>query len=222
MKLLARIGMLSVTIAIPIFLLMTSIRILLVPYLYLDYEYNSPGFPADSYGFTLQERLHWSKISMDYLLNDEEISWLANQKLADGTPLYIDRELSHMVDVKNLIRLMFLVWWVLLAALVVIGLLSWWWKGLRLYFKALSSGGWLTIGLILAILIFVALSFNTLFTDFHRIFFSGDSWLFLYSDTLIRLFPIKFWQDAFIWMGVFTIVFGLLVGYFGNKLSKRS
>ena len=222
MKLLARIGMLPVTIAIPIFLLMTSIRILLIPYLYLDYEYNSPGFPADSYGFSLQERLQWSKISMDYLLNDEEISWLANQKLADGTPLYIDRELSHMVDVKNLIRVMFLVWWGLLAALVVIGLLSWWWKGLRLYFKALSSGGWLTIGLIFAILIFVALSFNTLFTDFHRIFFSGDSWLFLYSDTLIRLFPIKFWQDAFIWMGVFTIVFGLLVGYFGSKFSKRS
>ncbi len=100
MKRLASAGMLLVTIAIPFFLLMTSIRILLIPYLYLDFEYHTPGFPPDTYGFTLQERLKWSKISMDYLLNDQDISWLANQKLPDGSPLYIDRELSHMRDVK--------------------------------------------------------------------------------------------------------------------------
>jgi uncharacterized membrane protein len=36
------------------------------------------------------------------------------------------------------------------------------------------------------------------FTLFHALFFEGDSWLFLNSDTLIRLFPIRFWQDAFL------------------------
>ena len=221
MKRLASAGMLLVTIAIPFFVLMTSIRILMIPYLYLDYEYHTPGFPVDTYGFTLQDRLKWSKISMDYLLNDQDISWLANQKLADGSPLYIDRELSHMLDVKILIQAMFKAWWILLAALILVGLISWRLKGFRRYLKALSSGGWLTIGLILVILIFVVISFNSLFTDFHRIFFSGDSWLFLFSDTLIRLFPIKFWQDAFIWMGVFTILFAFLIGYLGNRFAKR-
>lgn len=221
MKRLASAGMLLVTIAIPFFLLMTSIRILLIPYLYLDFEYHTPGFPPDTYGFTLQERLKWSKISMDYLLNDQDISWLANQKLPDGSPLYIDRELSHMRDVKILIQSMFVAWWILLAALIIVGLISWRLKGFKRYLKALSSGGWLTIGLILVILIFVLISFNSLFTDFHRIFFSGDSWLFLFSDTLIRLFPMKFWQDAFIWMGIFTIVFAFLIGYFGNLFAKR-
>ena len=221
MKRLASTGMLLVTIAIPFFLLMTSIRILLIPYLYLDFEYHTPGFPPDTYGFTLQDRLKWSKISMDYLLNDQDISWLANQKLPDGSPLYIERELSHMLDVKILIQSMFVAWWILLAALIIVGLISWRLKGFKRYLKALSSGGWLTIGLILVILIFVLISFNSLFTDFHRIFFSGDSWLFLFSDTLIRLFPMKFWQDAFIWMGIFTIVFAFLIGYFGNLFAKR-
>ena len=222
MKRLASAIMLLVTIAIPFFLLMTSIRILLIPHLYLDFEYNSPGFPPDTYGFTLQDRLKWSKISFDYLLNDQDISWLANQRLPDGSPLYTDRELSHMLDVKNLVQTMFVAWWVILAALLAIGLISWRLRGLKRYWKALANGGWLTMGLIFAILIFVVISFNALFTDFHRIFFSGDSWLFLFSDTLIRLFPMKFWQDAFIWMGVFTMAFAFLLVYLGSKLSKRS
>jgi integral membrane protein (TIGR01906 family) len=221
MKRLASSGMLLVTIAVPFFLLTTSIRILLIPYLYLDYEYYTPGFPPDTYGFSLQDRLKWSKISMDYLLNDQGISWLANQKLPDGSPLYTDRELSHMLDVKNLVQSMFVAWWILLAAYLIIGLISWRMKGLKRYLKAISTGGWLTIGLIVAILIFVVISFSSLFTDFHRIFFSGDSWLFLFSDTLIRLFPLQFWQDAFIWMGIFTILFALLLGFFGNKFAKR-
>ncbi len=96
MKRLAGLGMLLVTIAVPFFLLMTSIRILMIPYLYLDFEYHTPGFPPDSYGFSLQDRLQWSKISMDYLLNDQGISWLANQKLADGSPLiYRPRTQPH-------------------------------------------------------------------------------------------------------------------------------
>ena len=41
-------------------------------------------------------------------------------------------------------------------------------------------------------------TFSTVFVSFHRIFFEGATWLFLYTDTLIRLFPERFWQDAFI------------------------
>lgn len=215
-------GFLLITLVIPIFLIMTAIRVLLIPYIYVDVEYNRPGFPPDTYGFTLQDRLKWSKISIDYLLNDQPIGWLANQKLADGSPLYNERELGHMVDVKNLIQLMFPIWWALLALLVLIGMLSWRFKGLRYYWKALSNGGWLTVALIVAVLIFVVTSFDALFTNFHLLFFSGDTWLFQFSDNLIRLFPVPFWQDAFIWVGVLSTVFALLLGYFGRILSKRS
>lgn len=215
-------GFFLLTLLVPIFLIMSAIRVLLLPYLYVDFEYNRPGFPPDTYGFTTQDRLKWSKVSFDYLLNDQPLSWLANQKLADGQPLFIERELSHMLDVKNLIQLMFVVWWVLLAVLALAGLLSWRFAVLRQYWMALSNGGILTVGLIVAILVFVAVSFNTLFTDFHRLFFSGDTWLFEFSDHLIRLFPMTFWQDAFIWMGVFSTTFGLLAGYLGRQFQKSA
>ena len=220
MKRLSSIGLLLITLAVPFFLIMSSIRILLIPYLFVDIEYRLPDFPPDSYGFSQAERLKWSKISMDYLLNDQGISWLADQALTSGIPLYTDRELGHMLDVKNLIQAMFVAWWILLALLVLSGLIAWRMKALARYLRAISNGGWLTILLMAVILGFVALSFNWLFTEFHRIFFSGDTWLFLYSDTLIRLFPIRFWQDAFISMGAITAAFALLFGFLGRRFSK--
>jgi integral membrane protein (TIGR01906 family) len=88
------------------------------------------------------------------------------------------------------------------------------------YWIAISRGGWLTIGLILAVLAAVMISFDALFTAFHRLFFTGDTWLFYFSDTLIRLFPMRFWRDGFIMMGAFTISGALAAGYLGRQLSK--
>ena len=51
--------------------------------------------------------------------------------------------------------------------------------------------------------------FWNFFACFHSLFFEGDSWLFLYSDTLIRLFPIRFWQDAFLWAAVIALGGGI-------------
>jgi hypothetical protein len=36
--------------------------------------------------------------------------------------------------------------------------------------------------------------------------------MFLYSDTLIRLFPLRFWQDVFLFAGIITIGGGLALG----------
>ncbi len=190
---------------------MTAIRLLFTP-LYMQLEYRAPGFPPDAYGFDLEDRLHWSRISLEYLLNNAGIEYLAAQPLPDGSPLYNERELSHMVDVKVLVQQMITAWWILLAVLAGLGLWAWLGRWMPTYLKGLGSGGRLTIGLIVLILVSVAISFRGLFTAFHRLFFTGDTWLFLYSDTLIRLFPLRFWQDGFIAMGVFTLLgAGLLI-----------
>jgi integral membrane protein (TIGR01906 family) len=200
-----RILTLLIAVMIPFFLLMTAIRILFTP-VFMQLEYRAPGFPADTYGFTLEDRLHWSRVSLEYLLNNSKIDYLANQQLPDGSPLYNERELSHMVDVKVLVQKMFVAWWILLVILLGLGIWAWRAGWQATYLHGLGGGGRLTIGLILLILAAVAISFRALFTGFHEIFFTGDTWLFLYSDTLIRLFPIRFWQDGFIVMGVFSLL----------------
>ena len=59
--------------------------------------------------------------------------------------------------------------------------------------------------------VFSLLAFRAFFTAFHRVFFEGDTWLFHYSDTLIRLFPERFWQDAFLWLGGLSLLAGGLL-----------
>jgi integral membrane protein (TIGR01906 family) len=199
-----------IAVAIPFFLIMTAVRVLFVP-VFLQIEYRMPGFPEDMYGFTLEDRLHWGTVSIDYMYNNAGIDFLGDQRLPDGAPLYNERELSHMLDVKILFQKMITAWWILLGGLALLGV--WARRGgwARAYWRGLGWGGKLTIGLIVFILAAVAISFRQLFTLFHRIFFVGDTWLFLYSDSLIRLFPIRLWQDAFIMMGLFTILAAVLL-----------
>jgi integral membrane protein (TIGR01906 family) len=66
--------------------------------------------------------------------------------------------------------------------------------------RALFDGGIFTILLIITGLITVVLAFDWLFTVFHRLFFTGETWIFPSSDTLIRLYPEQFWIDAFIFV----------------------
>ena len=82
----------------------------------------------------------------------------------------------------------------------------------------------MTVGLIVALIIFIAVSFNNLFDRFHQLFFKDGTWLFYESDTLIRLFPLTFWRDAFILVSVLTLLFaGLLLIIFGviSKVRKN-
>lgn len=220
MKTAQKITAVLVAIILPFFLLMTAIRLIFQP-AFLQFEYNAPGFPQDSYGFTTEDRLKWGGISLDYLFNNADISFLADQRLPDGSPLYNERELGHMLDVKNLIQLMLKVWLGMFIALALI--LIWAWRGnwVPEFGRAYVRGGWLTLGLIGTILIAILVSFNWLFTAFHRIFFQGDSWLFLYSDSLIRLFPLRLWQDGFIGMGIVTAFLAILFIIGGNFLARK-
>lgn len=220
MKFISMIVKILLVISIPLFIILTSIRILTNP-LYPQFEYNTPSFPPDPYGFTKADRLKYAGLSIDYLLNNSDISYFDQFKLADGSPMYNERELSHMRDVKILIKNTFLGWGILGILLILVGVISWQQKNLGPFFMGLSRGGWATLVIIGLILVGVVVSFNGLFTDFHRIFFAGDTWLFYYSDTLIRLFPMQFWQDAFIWMGVFASTQALIFGVFGRMIARR-
>jgi integral membrane protein (TIGR01906 family) len=145
-------------------------------------------------------------------VNDAKTDFLGDLTFPDGSPLYNARELSHMEDVKNVVQSVMIighaVWF------VVLGLGVWaqwgnWWQDYR---RGLRRGGWLTAGLVAVIAVFAATSFWQFFTDFHSLFFEGDSWLFLYSDTLIRLFPMRFWQDTFLAVGLVALCGGVAMG----------
>ncbi len=207
-----------VAILIPLALIGLGLRILLTP-LFLKIEYNMPYFPADSYGFTKEDRLKWAPYALNYLVNSADISYLGNLKFDDGTPLYNERELSHMSDVKRVTQGALRVWYVVLALLIGLGI----WAGARnegqAFHQGLMRGGWLMVGLAVVIGLTVVIGivinpnvFWNFFAGFHHLFFKGDSWLFLFSDTLIRLFPLRFWEDAFLFAAIIALGGGVALG----------
>ncbi len=199
-----------ITILIPPILLMISIRLMITP-LFPRIEYRLPGFPEDLYGFTLKDRLNWATPSINYLVNSEEIDDLEKLRFDNGEPIYNERELGHMEDVKRVVTGMRITLAILLVVLLLLTILVKRYGSRNLVRIAYQRGGWGIVGVIAAILIFVVLSFNDLFTWFHQIFFVGGTWLFNPSDTLIRLFPMRFWQDAFIFVGLGSMLMGAVI-----------
>jgi len=207
-----------VALLIPLALIGLGLRALLTP-LFLKIEYNMPYFPPDEYGFTKADRLKWAPYALNYLVNSADISYLGDLKFDDGTSLYNERELSHMRDVKRLTKAALNAWYVTLAILLGLGIwsrLGHWEQAYRL---GLTRGGWLMVGLavVIGLVVVVGILINpdvfwNFFVGFHRLFFEGDSWLFLFSDTLIRLFPIRFWQDAFLLAALIALGGGIALG----------
>jgi integral membrane protein (TIGR01906 family) len=200
---------------------MGGIRLLLTN-TFLEIEYGMGYFPEDTYGFTQEDRLKYAPLALEYLLNSAEISFLGDLTFEDGNPLFNQRELRHMEDVKVLTGQALDAWHLALAILASLGIwayFSGWWNDFR---KMVSIGGLVTVFVIATVVILIFLNFNQVFTGFHSIFFEGDTWLFKFSDTLIRLFPIRFWQDAFIFVGFFALALGLLVWWLAPYRYKNS
>ncbi|MDD2922666.1 MAG: TIGR01906 family membrane protein [Anaerolineales bacterium] len=203
----------------PIVLIGAALRILLSP-IYYNIEYRMPYFPADPYGFTQQDRLRWASPSVTYLVNNADVSYLANLQFDDGQPIYNGRELNHMADVKNVTLGALRAGYIALASLLLSALLAWRKKWMAEYLDGLRRGGWWMIyfavglGLIVGAGILVNPGiFDQFFIFFHHIFFEGNSWLFDYSDTLIRLFPIRFWEDAFLWAAILALGGGAALAF---------
>ncbi len=209
-------------LAVPVALIGLAVRVVLLPF-FPRFEYHTPGFPPDDYGFTTQERIQWAGYAWSYLVNSSDISYLGDLKFADGKPLYNERELSHMHDVKRVLTGTFRAWYVSLAVLALVGLWAWRTKQWRWFRLGLSRGGWITIGLsaLIGTIVLVGMLMNpdvfwNFFAWFHSLFFTGDSWIFAYSDTLIRLFPFQFWQDTFLAAAIVVLAGGLALA-FGAK-----
>jgi integral membrane protein (TIGR01906 family) len=191
---------------VPYILIMLSIRLLFTP-LFLMVEYNLPGFPEDPYGFTTRERLKYGSLSIQYLFNNEGPEFLESIQFEDGSPIYNEREVSHMLDVKILLQATLFIFYGLVVLHAVIIGLSWRNKALREYWRDLSNGGWITIILIGTIIFAVIISFDQLFTAFHKVFFRHLNSFIPYAfmagcfhydgphNAFICFFPCDFWQE---------------------------
>lgn len=214
---LARVAYWFVVLTLPVVLLMVASRLVMTP-AFLTLEYTRAGFPPDPYGFTVEDRLLYGPLGLQYLLERHPISFLAEQTLpgdrcfppqATECPMFNARELQHMVDVQN-------VTWMLVvvagaAAILCVLTMSVLWRQRALLLAAVDVASMTLIIAVLTVAVAVVFAWDVFFDTFHALFFEDGTWRFFYSDTLIRLYPEQFWMDAAIAVGALSVTFAVVI-----------
>jgi integral membrane protein (TIGR01906 family) len=153
---------------------------------------------------------------IDYFNSDEELIDVTVEK--DGRPfrLFNDREITHLKDVKALIRLDYTVFLVsLVYAAVIAGIMLYRRKPRRLA-APLFWGGVLALVIVLARAALAIADFSTFWVNFHLISFVNDFWLLdPRTDYLIMLFPEGFWRDAMIFVDAIILTLTITVTVIG-------
>ncbi len=187
--------------------------------------------PADEQGLTQAERLDLALITLAYLQHPEPaataVRFLESQRLpGTNQPLYNERELAHLVDVKQLTDRIAgwsetLNWLLGLSLLALVA-----WPATRFAaVKAFQRGAAFSFFLLLACFMFIPLFWPLFFFGFHYWLFPPGSWSFAGADTLIRLFPEAFWfnyaQQVFTEQVVYAVLLllatSILVVIMGTK-----
>ncbi len=228
-----------ITLALPFLLLLAGARLLL-SYEFLGIEYRRPGFPADPYGFTTEDRLEYGMAAIHFLFSAEDVEELARLRLprekcwqppaaASDCPLFNTRELGHLEDAKRVLSAGFtsailcLFFAILCPLAVRYTRISADYRDAVLseFSAGLMYGAYLTLALIVALAVFAAAAWDRAFDTFHEIFFPAGDWRFPFSDSLIRLYPEQLFVDAAFVIGGFAAASALLI-LAGLRLAQRS
>jgi len=181
---------------------------------FVRHEIDRGGFPPDRYGLTTNERRRLALTGLHSILpGGEGIALLQQATLPDGSRAFDSRELRHMRDVRSRLGAAYTAQ---LAALFVIIALaiglhrSRRWRSVVPW--GLLLGSVLTLGIAALAVPVILLGFDGFFLRFHEVFFSGDTWRFSDTDTLLRIYPEAFWQDTAKLAAAIVVAQAVMVG----------
>ena len=209
-----------IIILIPIVIIVGVVR-LVATESFLSFEYSKSDFPEDPFGFDRSQRLAHASDNFKYVVEQQSVDALVKQK-HEETQLYNLREIEHMQDVQNIYQTAWRTWQaaLILAAFSVL-LLTWHKSNHAIVASAVRAGGALTVGMVAAVGLIAIIAWQVWFVIFHQLFFQPGSWTFDFSNTLIRLFPEKFWYDAVLTISSLSVIAGFLVYWSGSRLLKN-
>ncbi len=154
----------------------------------------------------------------DYFRNDDERLDVRVVTSSGVISLFDEREILHMIDVKELMRYVDTtsIWTgVILLATSAIGF------AIRRRAVFASMSRWLrwcalVWGILIAVVVAIAIiDFTWIFTQFHLLSFANDLWqLDPFRHYLLLLFPERFFLEATLFIALLTIIefIGLYVG----------
>jgi integral membrane protein (TIGR01906 family) len=127
---------------------------------------------------------------------------------------FTDAEVSHLDDVKDVMFWVDVLLWVIGLLLVILGYLLY---RHEMLYAGLLYGGYGAVGFVVVVGLFGLLSFGTLFSGFHSLFFAPGTWTFSPDSLLIMLFPLEFFMDVTKDILMLTGLFGVVSVVVGKK-----
>jgi integral membrane protein (TIGR01906 family) len=210
-----------IVVALPLVIVLAAVQVLTLDQ-YVAFEYGKADFPPDQFGLTQAQRFSYATANFRFVREAQPLSALAEQQL-DGRPAYNARELEHMQDVQRVYLASAWVWQLaLILTLLLSFTLGWRAETRPALASAAKVGGLATAGLVGVIGLLAIVAWQFWFVGFHQVFFAAGTWSFDYSDTLIRLFPERFWLDAALTITSLSFAGGLAVAALGAWLLRRS
>ncbi len=187
----------AIAVVVPPLLVVNAFRVLANDW-FVRFELGRDGFPPDRYGLAGPERLELALTGLRSIRpGSEGVALLERATLPDGSRAFDRREVRHMGDVRRLLGAAFrgqVAAVVLLAVLALARFRSPRWRAVVPRGLLIGSLGTLAVAA-LAVPV-ILLGFDGFFLRFHELFFSGDTWRFSSTDTLLRLYPELFWQHT--------------------------
>ena len=214
-----------IAVIVPPTLIANAMRILATD-TFVRHELGRDGFPVDRYGLTEEQREALALLGLRAIEpGSQGIALLERATLPDGSPAFDERELAHMADVRALFvpiqRGGLAV--VLVVAALAVGLAR---TRLRAAVpRGLLAGALATLVVAVLLVPVILLGFDGFFTRFHEMFFEGDSWRFSSTDTLIRIYPERFWEDVSRLAATITVVQAIVLAplaWWWLRAAKRS
>ena len=149
------------------------------------------------------------------VLNDLVIGPPAFAQSVNGTPVFNDRERAHLEDVRSVFFAFSLL---VLAGVVILAVGRALARGAPWYRHAVGYGAIaLIVGVVIGGVISVV-AFDQAFAVFHELFFAGGTYTFdPATDRLVQLFPIQFWEETTLALGVVIIALAGIFAWWGLR-----
>ncbi len=210
-----------VALVTPPMLVVTGFRVL-THHWFVGWEYDRPGFPADRYGLTRDEREQLALVGLEAILpGSPGVVLLERAELPSGGRAFDRREIEHMRDVRRLIGWAFRLQLVVVVAIAIGAWLTRKGRARRAVPLGLVIGAVTTLVVAAAALPLILLGFDSFFVRFHELFFAGDTWRFSRTDTLLRLYPERFWQDTARLVSAIAVAQALVLAPLGWLWARR-
>lgn len=148
-------------------------------------------------------------VLLDYLRDDRDNLDINVEINNETVPMFNEREISHMVDVKDLYQNAMTVRNISFVVFILLSLFLFYENSSYFLLEGFKRT-LLILGLILIFIVsYAVIDFNSFWNDFHHIFFTNDLWILdPRVDRLINMVPLNFFNGL---VTRIIITYGLLL-----------